>query len=627
MSGSGPLRSQTGQKKRNVALWFGYVGTCFRGSQVLQLQQKQAETEIETDRSRALSPMNDGDGTIEGVLVRGLYRIGAISERNLEQVRKVGWSRASRTDKGVHAVSNVASMKLLLNLEQDLNERDEICSGFLDRLNAQLPPSIRVHGGQRVSKGFRARSACTMREYEYILPRWVLDNQEELFVEALRRFEGTHRFHNFSGKERKMRSQRGATEATSNQNDEDIDDSDDEFLFHDTESLRAKGAASSNDPGKGQGRDAAMEDPCNEPCSGAEATVAGSDAACQAQRFSQLQNGHGREIQLNPSAPEKHADEQLVRARSRLRSRFHDDYELAKQSIRDTHPDKDQAPIEHDDLRCVRVEERKPLRRLIQFAFPVAHPDRLQSPYYIRTIYRFEITPLSNGPTEEPDYMLIRIRGQSFVLHQIRLLVGAAVLVARGHLSLDALEAAIDGPYRVLCWRAPGSCLLLSRPSFWDPRRRLYRLVASENIEERMMQFRTETLIPHVCKLSQREWVEFLHPQHGARIVYPNQEQLVRQYRLWKQRASEAAEERRRYAALVYPRTTPESDVVVDLPRGIQTTLAVQFNLLPGPELTNLREQLLAAAERGELPRQPTVEQCLEYCERHRMGKVASFNS
>ncbi|KAF6001586.1 hypothetical protein F1559_003778 [Cyanidiococcus yangmingshanensis] len=643
MSELDPSTSKNALKKRNVALWFGYIGTCFRGSQVVQPRRNETEASTHTGDLNGDTMVSVSDGTVEGELVQALYRIGAITERNLEHVRKVSWSRASRTDKGVHAVANVVSVKLLLDLERDLDDHEALQASFIEKLNAQLPPSIQVYGGERTTKGFRARAACTMREYEYILPRWVLGGHEDLFVKALRCFEGTHRFHNFSGKERKTRGRSSgkATDASA-MNDlvddgdaDDVDNTDDD----DWDDVRLDDSGpNANDDCSSTLQQARSSERLSGP--GAEDSLrmlSHRDEAASTESKSQRLDAdaatpfcdHGAEMDPSWNAADadsiqKGSNERTEQATPHLQSRFQEERELAKQAIRETHPERELAPVEHDDPRCVRIQERKPYRCLTQLAFPVAHPDRLQSPYYIRTVYRFEMEPLPYGPTGKNDFLLVHIRGQSFVLHQIRLLIGAAVLVARGHLSLDALRAALDGPYRVLFWRAPGSCLMLSRPSFWDPRRRRHRLVASECSEQRMSRFRLETLIPHVCALSQHEWAEFLNPEYGARVTYLNQEQLTQQYRLWRERATEAAVERRRQATLLNPRTTYKTDVMVELPRGIQTTLAIQFDLLPGPELARLRDQLQEAAEVGKLPRRPTTEQCLEYCERHLLDQVVS---
>jgi len=53
-------------------------------------------------------------GTVEGELENTLHRLGFISDFNFGDLKKIGFGRATRTDKGVHALLNVFSAKLLM---------------------------------------------------------------------------------------------------------------------------------------------------------------------------------------------------------------------------------------------------------------------------------------------------------------------------------------------------------------------------------------------------------------------------------------------------------------------------------------------------------------------------------
>lgn len=46
-------------------------------------------------------------GTVEDVLQKAIYASGAILSSNYGDLHKIGWTRSSRTDKGVHALANV----------------------------------------------------------------------------------------------------------------------------------------------------------------------------------------------------------------------------------------------------------------------------------------------------------------------------------------------------------------------------------------------------------------------------------------------------------------------------------------------------------------------------------------
>jgi hypothetical protein len=86
---------RAGWKKRKVALVVGYVGTGYHG---LQFNQKMAHLP-----------------TIEGEVEDALFRAGHIAGSNYRDLSKIGWSRSSRTDKGVHAARLVLNAKLLVS--------------------------------------------------------------------------------------------------------------------------------------------------------------------------------------------------------------------------------------------------------------------------------------------------------------------------------------------------------------------------------------------------------------------------------------------------------------------------------------------------------------------------------
>lgn len=121
----------------------GYSGTGYSGMQI--------------------QPDNTNVQTIEGDLFKALVEAGAISQDNANDIKKSGFMRAARTDKGVHAAGNVISLKMIIEDED-----------ILERINAKLPPQIRMWGFERVSKSFDCRKLCSSRVYEYLLPTHCL---------------------------------------------------------------------------------------------------------------------------------------------------------------------------------------------------------------------------------------------------------------------------------------------------------------------------------------------------------------------------------------------------------------------------------------------------------------------
>ena len=74
--------------------------------------------------------------------------------------------RAARTDKGVSAVGQLVSLKMVVgHTNYDV----------IENINNHLPAQIRVLGYTKTTAGFDARKHCDKRRYEYVLPAWAFD--------------------------------------------------------------------------------------------------------------------------------------------------------------------------------------------------------------------------------------------------------------------------------------------------------------------------------------------------------------------------------------------------------------------------------------------------------------------
>jgi tRNA pseudouridine(38-40) synthase len=182
--------------KRKVVLLCGYVGSRYTG---LQMSQP----------GKVLLP------TIENEMRIALSKAGHVLESNSFDLSKIGWSKSSRTDKGVHAARILFSAKLeipeiLLKTTPDNNSKFQSFPEVVKNINDCLPSDIRVFSCSRTSGGFDPRSSGTWRAYEYIMPLSILKTadsdsnsqktDEELLQslnKCLNQFEGCHSFHNF----------------------------------------------------------------------------------------------------------------------------------------------------------------------------------------------------------------------------------------------------------------------------------------------------------------------------------------------------------------------------------------------------------------------------------------------
>ncbi|CAO2834556.1 unnamed protein product [Amaranthus hypochondriacus] len=128
-------------KRRKIAIFFAYCGVGYQGMQ-----------------------KNPGAKTIEGDLEEALFVSGAVPEADRGQLQRCEWARSARTDKGVSAVGQVVSGRFYVDPP-----------GFIQRLNSNLNPQIRIFGYKRVTPTFNAKKFCDRRRYVYLLPVFALD--------------------------------------------------------------------------------------------------------------------------------------------------------------------------------------------------------------------------------------------------------------------------------------------------------------------------------------------------------------------------------------------------------------------------------------------------------------------
>lgn len=185
--------------KIKVAIFFGYNGKKYHGLQKAP-----------------------NFPTIEEAMEKALFDAEFITQSNYGDLKKIGWGRGSRTDKGVHASINVINCKLSVSdkyVDKE-NEGDEITkkdlkkllnrSKIVNELNGHLPEDIKAFAVKLVTQGFNCKNSARSRKYEYFMPVSVLrteDNKDMTKEELLKKFDkllqmfiGTHNFHNYTKK-------------------------------------------------------------------------------------------------------------------------------------------------------------------------------------------------------------------------------------------------------------------------------------------------------------------------------------------------------------------------------------------------------------------------------------------
>ena len=132
-------------------------------------------------------------------------------------------------------------------------------------------------------------------------------------------------------------------------------------------------------------------------------------------------------------------------------------------------------------------------------------------------------TALPHPPSSTLEFFSagLNIHGQSFMLHQIRLMVGAALAVARGH-TPELLETALHSTDRVHVPMAPAEGLYLDRPcfDFFNKRTAHEKLELGEGlVGEKLEAFKRDQIIPHIVATEQ-ELKPFLLWSSGLNAVH-----------------------------------------------------------------------------------------------------------
>lgn len=133
------------KKKIKFALLVGYNGSGYKGQQI-----------------------NGEENTIEKELKDSIYRAGYISKDNQIDLHKIGWSRAARTDKGVHAAGNLISLKMEISSNKILSY-----DSIIEDINKELPKQMEILNMTRVTGSFDSKHFASSRTYEYIIPSFA----------------------------------------------------------------------------------------------------------------------------------------------------------------------------------------------------------------------------------------------------------------------------------------------------------------------------------------------------------------------------------------------------------------------------------------------------------------------
>lgn len=132
------------------------------------------------------SQKNANVRTVEAEVEKALRDMSAIASYNFGDLQKISWTRATRTDKKVHALQNMFSCKVHASREMKENYMEPFRAKLNEALRNLLPPEnkdeIKVFGVVEVSNRFNAKLCANYREYSYYLPTFVLNPITKVYL-------------------------------------------------------------------------------------------------------------------------------------------------------------------------------------------------------------------------------------------------------------------------------------------------------------------------------------------------------------------------------------------------------------------------------------------------------------
>ena len=394
-------------RKKPAALLVGYAGGSFRGNTVNH----------ELPRG----------STVDDVLEDALFAAGGVKTSNYRSraLARLKWSRSSRTDKGVSSLATVVSLRLELdpavwNADQGGDyEAKALCA----KINAHLPETVRVFGVYSTPKSFQARRACVRRTYDYLLPARCLG------ISGISS-QGTQGTASsgvgipgdvpWPGAPRAAAQSPAETLALFRDALSKFEGS---HYFHNY-TRRAAYSRGKDTDGNGKGR-------------GSRDRTLVSDRASDADSDSDVLDFEAEEARTEETLERGEEDEQISEPVARhVGSRRDGVYWL----------------LERDENDLVGIKHN---RRIASF---VAGD--------VETLTLDTQTGDVPGSISSEPFVRVTVRGDSFMLYQIRKMVATAVAVALGHYPPELIPASLARPARVVTPIAPPSTLYLRDAEF-----------------------------------------------------------------------------------------------------------------------------------------------------------------
>ncbi|OTB01376.1 hypothetical protein M426DRAFT_323514 [Hypoxylon sp. CI-4A] len=477
------IAAEERRPKRKVAVMIGYAGTGYHGLQI-----------------------NHKEKTIEGDIFAALVAAKAISKANADDPRKSSFVRCARTDKGVHAAGNMISLKLIIE-DPDV----------VKKINENLPPQIRVWGIQRTNNAFSSYQSCDSRWYEYLMPSYCLlpPHPDSFLGKKVLESIKEHGMEEEYAK--RLNEVKDYWEEVQKNDIQPILDSLDpttrEVVLRrmhtaDNESEETSKTEASdekstdNTPKASESKEETSDSTPNAPeeASTIEAELASGPADTPMAGTESTEGSGGKKSkELHP----------VDRALRQIKAA----YVAAKRRYRVT-------PDRLSQLQQA-LDRYLGTRNFHNYTIQKSHSD----PSAKRTIKSFIANP-EPVQINDTEWLSLKVHGQSFMMHQIRKMVGMAVLVTRCATPLSRIDESYTSA-RISIPKAPSLGLLLERPVFENYNRRAveqYNLEQLDfgNYEKEIQEFKDAQIYRRIFELEEKEnsFHTFFHQIDNYKLGY-----------------------------------------------------------------------------------------------------------